>query len=79
MDCMKEKSIIREESNVDWNKVQPLVTEMGLQLIQQPINSILSRKSINTSRNRIPRELQNLEFNVNYDRSDCSRGKKLLP
>ena len=79
MDCMKEKSIIREESNVDWNKVQTLLTEMGLQLIQQPINSILSRKSINTTRNRIPRELQNLEFNVNYDRSDCSRGKKLLP
>ena len=79
MDCPKKKSVIRGESNAEWKNVQPFLTEMGLQLIQEPMKTNLSRKSLKDRRKRASRELQNLELNVKYDRSDCSKGKRLIP
>ena len=78
IDCLKN-SVIRGERNVEWKNVQPFLTEMGLQLIQDPKKTNLSRNSFKARRKKGSRKLQNLEFNVNYDRSDCSRGKRLLP
>ena len=72
----KNSSLSRKDSNGECKNVQSLLTEMGLQLISAPNNINLSRNGYKPRRRRGTRELQNLEFHVNYDRSsDCCRGK----
>ena len=62
---------------MEWRNVQPLLTEMGLQLIQDSKKTNLSMQGLKDRRKLVSRELQKLEFNINYDRSDCCRGKRL--
>ena len=65
--------------NGEWKNVQPLLTDMGLQLIPAPKEKILPRNNFKPRRKRGTRELQNLEFKVNYNRNDCSKGKSSHP
>ena len=68
-----------KDTNGEWENVRSLLTYMGLQLITAPNNIVLSGNSSKNRRKKGIRELHNLEFKVNYDRSDCSRGKSLCP
>ena len=69
----------RKDSNREGKNIQSLLIEMGLQLIIVPKNINLSRNSSKPRRKKGTRELQNLEFNVNYEGNDCSRRKSPLP
>ena len=63
----------------EWKQVQDILTHLGLRLIpknekthcQGSCNGMGKRKGI--------RELQNLKFNVNYNRWGCSRGTQSSP
>ena len=79
VECPNSKAVVTGENNEEWKEVQPLLTEMGLQMIQDSKKTNLARNGTNVRRKRVSREVQNLDFNVNYDRCDCSRGKRLLP
>ena len=52
---------------------------MGVQLVTVQNNINLPGNSSKIGRKKGTRELQNLEFNVNYDCSGCSKGKSHFP
>ena len=64
-----------EDKTVEWKDVQTLLSNMGIQLIRDTSTTNFVRQSSNFKKTRGKRELQSLKFNVNYDRSSCSRGK----
>ena len=74
-DATRSSPVTRVDSNGEWKNVQPLLTNLGLKLFPTPKEIKLSRNSFKSRRIRGSRELQNLQFNVNYNRSDCSKGK----
>ena len=74
-DGTRNLSVPKVERIGEWKNLQPLITDLGLQLIPVPKDFILPKNRFKPRRKRGTRELKNLEFKVNYDRSDCSKGK----
>ena len=65
-----------ENKMVEWKEVQALLSNLGIELIYRNSNTNLEEKTGSVKKKRGTRELQRLNFNVNYDRGSCSRGKK---
>ena len=65
-----------ENKMVEWKEVQALLSNLGIQLIHRNSNTNLEEKTGSVKKKQGTRELQRLNFNVNYDRGSCSRGKK---
>ena len=80
-----EKEEVVEESGLLSNFFSPSNSDSNpsktssIQLIPDPMKTNLSTLGLKDRRRRGTTELQNLEFNVNYDRRDCSRGKGPIP
>ena len=73
----KFKNSVR--SDVEWKKVEGMLSHLGLQSIQSTNKDFLEGSLGTASRKKGIRELQNLKFNVNYDRGGCSRGTQSSP
>ena len=66
-----------ENKMVEWKEVQAFLSNLGIQLIHGNSNTNLEEKRSSVKKKKGTRELQRLNFNVNYNRGSCSRGKKL--
>ena len=63
----------------EWKQVQDIITQLGLRLIPKKELTSVQGSSNSTGRRKGNRELQNLKFNVNYDRGGCSRDTHTSP
>ena len=63
----KNLTVISKDTSGEWKNVQSLLTKMGLELFSAPNNINLARNSSKPRRKKGTREVQNLEFNVNYE------------
>ena len=66
-------------SAVEWKKVEAILSQMGLQIIPSSNKEFSEGSMAIASRKKGSRELQNLKFNVNYDRAGCNRGTQFSP
>ena len=64
---------------VEWEKVQDILTQLGLLLVPENKKTIMEGSINGDRRTKGIRELQNLKFNMNYDRGGCSRDMQSCP
>ena len=65
---------IFEDNMVEWGDVQSLLSNMGIQLFRDTSTTSSVGNVTNAKKNRGKRELQSLNFHLNYDRGSCGRG-----
>ena len=68
-----------KNGSVEWKKAQHILTQLGLQLVPKSMKDSLGGSSSGANGRKGYKELQNLKFNVNYDRGRCSRGTQSSP
>ena len=69
------KNGFKIDNQLQWNDVQTLLSNMGIQIIRNKSTNNSMVKSTDDKKKKGCRELQRLKFNVNYDHSSYSRGR----